>query len=220
MRNKNLMDNNLWKRAATGGVFVLVLTGSVYLGPYTFTGLFLVISLLVLAEFYSLAQKAGYRPRRWLGLILGALVFALNLAVFTGFLSPRVLTLQLPLILLLFVAELFSKKEHPFANVLFAAGGIFYIVLAFACFVALGFVSGSYDYQLPLGFLILLWLSDTRAYLAGSGFGRHRMLERISQKKTWEGFIGGLLLCCRHAAQLARLFPVMNDRKCTRMNYL
>src|SRR3546814_8530100 len=84
------------------------------------------------------------------------------------------------------------------------------MVLSFACFVALCFVFGSYDYQLPLGFLILLWLSDTGAYLAGSVFGRHRMLERISPKKTWEGFIGGLLICCSAAAQLARFFPVMN----------
>src|SRR5690606_10755030 len=113
----------------------------------TFAGLFLVIALLVLAEFYSLAKKAGYRPRKWLGLALGALIFALNLAVFTGIAPSLALTLQLPLVLLLFVAELFSKKEHPFVNVLFGAGGIFYIVLAFACFAATGFIGGVYNYQ-------------------------------------------------------------------------
>ncbi|QEC51574.1 phosphatidate cytidylyltransferase [Anseongella ginsenosidimutans] len=205
------MNSNLVKRAATGAVFVAVLVSGVWFGPYTFAGLFFLVSLLALAEFYSLAGKAGYHPHRWLGLLTGACIYLLNIAVFTGFLSSRILTLQLPLILLLFIAELFAKKEKPFTNVLFAAGGIFYVVLAFACFVATGFISGGYNYQLPLGFLLLLWISDTGAYLAGSLFGRHRMLERISPKKTWEGFLGGLLICCSAAAQMAGIFPVMNS---------
>lgn len=205
------MNSNLLKRAATGAVFVGVLAGCVWFGAYTFTGLFLLVSLLTLAEFYSLATKAGYRPNRWLGLVAAAVIYALNLAVFTGAMPSGLLTLQLPLILMLFIAELFAKKEKPFPNVLFSAGGIFYIVLAFACFVATGFITGAYSYELPLGFLVLLWLSDTGAYLTGSLFGRHRMLERISPKKTWEGFFGGLLICCSVAAQLAKIFPVMNS---------
>jgi len=44
-----------------------------------------------------------------------------------------------------------------------------------------------------LGFFFLLWANDTGAYLTGILVGKHRLLERISPKKTWEGFFGGLI---------------------------
>lgn len=204
------MNSNLIRRAATGAVFVIILLSGVWLGPYTFTGLFLVISLLTLSEFYTVSEKGGFYPARGVGLVAGALVYVLNIAVFMGVVPSLFLSLQLPVILLLFIAELLRKKEQPVANILVCAGGVFYIVLGIVCFVATGFISGTYRYELPLGFLLLLWFSDTGAYLIGSLFGRHRMLERISPNKTWEGFIGGLLVSCSVAAQLARVFPVMN----------
>jgi phosphatidate cytidylyltransferase len=45
-----------------------------------------------------------------------------------------------------------------------------------------------------VGFFLLIWANDTGAYLSGISFGRHKLFERISPKKTWEGFIGGLIL--------------------------
>jgi phosphatidate cytidylyltransferase len=45
-----------------------------------------------------------------------------------------------------------------------------------------------------IGFFILLWVNDTFAYLVGVTTGRHRLMERISPKKSWEGFAGGLIL--------------------------
>jgi len=49
--------------------------------------------------------------------------------------------------------------------------------------------------RLLLGMFIFIWLNDTGAYCAGRLFGRHRLFERISPKKTWEGFVGGLVVC-------------------------
>ncbi len=42
---------------------------------------------------------------------------------------------------------------------------------------------------------ILIWLSDTGAFCVGSLIGKHRLFERISPKKSWEGFFGGLIFC-------------------------
>jgi phosphatidate cytidylyltransferase len=44
-----------------------------------------------------------------------------------------------------------------------------------------------------IGFFILLWTNDTAAYLTGITFGKHRLFERLSPKKSWEGFLGGLI---------------------------
>jgi phosphatidate cytidylyltransferase len=45
-----------------------------------------------------------------------------------------------------------------------------------------------------IGFFILIWANDTGAYLTGMSFGRHKLMERISPKKTWEGFFGGIII--------------------------
>jgi cytidylyltransferase family len=44
-----------------------------------------------------------------------------------------------------------------------------------------------------IGLLCIIWASDTFAYLTGKAFGKHKLFERISPKKTIEGFLGGLV---------------------------
>ncbi|MBI5009532.1 MAG: phosphatidate cytidylyltransferase [Bacteroidia bacterium] len=45
-----------------------------------------------------------------------------------------------------------------------------------------------------IGFFLLIWANDTGAYLVGASIGRHKLFERISPKKSWEGFFGGIIL--------------------------
>jgi phosphatidate cytidylyltransferase len=52
----------------------------------------------------------------------------------------------------------------------------------------------SFSPGIVIGFFFLIWANDSGAYLAGVSFGRHKLFERISPKKTWEGFIGGFVL--------------------------
>ncbi len=51
-----------------------------------------------------------------------------------------------------------------------------------------------------LAMFILIWLSDTGAFCVGSLMGRHKLFKRISPKKSWEGFFGGLLFCLAASA--------------------
>ncbi len=46
-----------------------------------------------------------------------------------------------------------------------------------------------------LAIFIMIWLNDTGAYCVGTLFGKHKMFPRVSPKKSWEGFVGGLLFC-------------------------
>jgi phosphatidate cytidylyltransferase len=79
----------------------------------------------------------------------------------------------------------------------------------------LGFYSNdtftdTYSYQIILGFFILLWTNDTGAYLSGKYFGKHKLFERISPKKTWEGSIGGGILTLAFAYVLSIYFTNLN----------
>ena len=104
----------------------------------------------------------------------------------------------LPMIFALFVAELYRRHENPLGNVCWELGGLVYIALPFALLATIplrGACSAGSSY-VPgdmLAIIFIVWANDVGAYLAGSLFGRHRLFERISPKKSWEGFAGGVL---------------------------
>jgi hypothetical protein len=50
----------LHKRSLSGILFVIILIGAIFLGPYTYGILFLVLSIFILREFYTLGAQAGY----------------------------------------------------------------------------------------------------------------------------------------------------------------
>jgi phosphatidate cytidylyltransferase len=67
--------------------------------------------------------------------------------------------------------------------------------------------SGPQHYGIVLGFFLLIWLNDTGAYFIGSLIGKHKLFERISPGKTWEGSAGGTLFALLTAWGLSYIFP-------------
>lgn len=192
-------------RAITGTFFVIVMVASTLLGPWVFAAFFLLISLLSLDEFYRIINTVGgnsikgdrtgaIRANRWAGLVLSTALFIALILIQLRGASFSVFLYSIPFITLVFWFELFRKQENPFSNIAFTFLGIIFAVLPFLFFFQLGFVEGAYNFEYPLGFLILLWASDTGAYLSGNAFGKTKLFERHSPKKTWEGAMGGLII--------------------------
>jgi phosphatidate cytidylyltransferase len=155
-------------------------------------------------EFYSLIENKHVKPQKYLGTALGGLVFAANFIfaqrVACGEKTPIILVLVIvPLAFLFFLFELFKKHHNPFTNISFSLSGIIYIAFPFAILNYLvmypGLISREYYHpEMLISFFVILWASDTGAYFAGNFFGKHKLFERISPNKTWEGFFGGVLL--------------------------
>lgn len=107
---------------------------------------------------------------------------------------------------MIIVAELYRKYKNPFHNIAYTLFGVLFAAVPFCFFYAMAFIDGTYSTHYPLGFLILLWSSDTGAYLFGIKLGKHKLFERHSPKKTWEGFIGGMLTSMLAAFILSNCF--------------
>jgi phosphatidate cytidylyltransferase len=190
--------NNFWQRAITGTIFVAVLVGAIVLGGWYMHVTFGVVVVLGLHEFYKLFENTDTKPQRFPGIIIGFLFYSGTILTFYHekmFVLPAVF-LVLAGIIFISILELFRAKLKPFENIAITYTGIVYIVLPFALLNGLNFEFREYvDYN-PwpvLTIFILIWCNDTFAYLTGRLIGKHKLFERISPKKTWEGFIGGVV---------------------------
>ena len=186
--------NNFIKRTLTGAVFVTVLLGCTGWNQFSFSTLFFVVTILGVWEFYTLSEKGGSKPQKMIGTIAGAILFASSALVSMKFFGHRILLINLPVIFLIFIFELYSKAEKPFENIAFTLLGIIYAALPFTLLNYITTISGTYSYEILFGVFFILWSSDSGAYIAGSALGRHKLFLRVSPGKTWEGSIGGAVL--------------------------
>jgi len=193
-------------RAITGFFFITVLIGAILLGDLPFVVFFGWLGAWSALEFYALVRSDTIKPLKTLG-VSTALVFSgLFSAYFLGFLEAKYLLLGAPCLSLILIFPLFQKQIFPFNDIAFTLFAFFYATVPFLFFIALGFLGGTYNPYLPLGFMIILWSNDTGAYLAGRSFGKRKLFERISPNKTWEGFVGGLLFAAIVALNLHQYF--------------
>ncbi|MGK6350504.1 phosphatidate cytidylyltransferase [Parapedobacter sp. DT-150] len=196
-------------RTITALFFVIVILASLVLNGYVFAVFFLLLSTYCLDEFYRIITDEAGKPNRLLGLLAGFLFFGVYAGHRLIGLSADYLLLAVPLMAAVFIAALYQKQPKPFMSIGNTILGLVYVVMPFIAFFSMGFVGEVYNYRLPLGFMLILWGNDTGAYLVGRFLGRHRLFERISPQKTWEGLAGGVLLAVVTSMVLAHYFTLL-----------
>lgn len=195
--------SNLQQRIVTGTIFGVTLIGGILWNEYALTAIALFIILVGSHELNNIFNKINIYPNRifvYLGnisILFVCLFFAilnnelgvlrseafLFIAAFIGF------------YLLLFSVELFRNKEKSLENI----GAVFFSAIYVALPIGLLAISsmdtaGNYNGWRVLFFFFFMWASDTGAYFSGRAFGKHKLFERLSPKKTIEGFIGGAVI--------------------------
>lgn len=215
------MKNNFIQRAITGIIFVGVLIGCILGGPISFTLLFALITALTIHEFgVIISKQPDVEINKPICMLAGVFLFFgfAYLGVMPG--QTEILIPYLFLIIYLLVSELYLKKKNPLNNWAYAMMSQIYIALSFAMLNVLAYHSignegelSNYQVQynpiLPLSIFIFAWINDTGAYCTGMLFGKHRLFERISPKKSWEGSIGGGVFSIIAAIVMAHYFPFM-----------
>jgi len=193
--------NGLFQRAATGILFVLIITAGIYWGPIAFVLLFAAVDWLCLREFIGLVLSRQHRRdivRRVLGIGLGMVPFLLSTILQLELVQNRgsfiaiSALLFFPFVFMSFIYELYTKSDRPFSNVAFIMLAMVYIGVPFSLLTFVAIDRGEYYPNLVFALLAMNWINDTGAYLVGSRFGKTPLFPSISPKKTWEGSLGGM----------------------------
>ena len=207
---------SLLTRTLTAAIFVAVLLSAIWWGYLSFNLLFGIISLWGLHEFYKISEKLNAKPFKLIGFITTAILFIANSAQYS-YCSNHFISIGIVELFLIFVLAVFSKNEKPVQDLAYTVAGIIYVGLPFALLNRISWMQEGinngripgcdYNFHLILGPILLIWASDTYAYLVGSLIGKTKLYERISPGKTWEGTIGGGVLTLASSYIVYGWFP-------------
>ena len=178
--------------------------GGFWLHPVSFflTGLIMLIGTQY--EYYIMIRNTGVKPQIMSGIVTGITAYVISTLIAAGVLPMTFFLVLVPMMLLIMVVELYRKEKKPFDSLAHTFFSVLYIAAPFSMFPFSAFSHTGLNTLLPhasisfspgiiIGFFILVWANDTGAYLTGATIGRHPLFERISPKKTWEGFFGGVI---------------------------
>ncbi len=196
----------LRKRVLAAAVLLPVGIAAIYFGGLFYVGLVLLILGLSAREFGDLFRAGGYKPGT-IVIIAGTLLLAAGRALF-GFQGADWMVSLVVLVSLAYHLVDYERGRNQ-------AGTDFAVTLSGALYI--GWI-GAYMISLrdlPEGMwwvlLVLpaVWIADAGAYFVGKGIGRHHMTPRLSPKKTWEGYIGGIVAGTLGTVLLAYLWQYL-----------
>lgn len=221
--------NETVKRALSGTVYIVLLLAAILYSTESFFILFGVFLLITLYEFCNLIQVRKRFP-----LIVGMLLYSVislisnyrketelfwehtfhqkieltfDLQTMNLVLLAITLVVAIKCILFLFYDTIQSVSTS--SKYLYLLG---YIILPFVFITKISFGVNEYNPKIIIGLFILIWTNDTFAYIVGKSIGKHKLLERISPKKTIEGFIGGILFALVAGFLISKFFIQANPR--------
>ena len=202
--------NETLKRTISGAVYIALLLTSILFSTESFITLFGVFLIITVYEFSNLVNL-----NKVFSILFGTLIYGLTILVshynkqttkflndtFNSNINLETNIKQLDLVLLavtlvvsikciIFLFYDSVQKISTSSKYLYLLG---YITLPFIFIVKISFGTNDYNPKIILGLFVLIWTNDTFAYLVGKSIGKHKLFERVSPKKTIEGFLGGVV---------------------------
>ncbi|MDP2175671.1 MAG: phosphatidate cytidylyltransferase [Bacteroidota bacterium] len=196
--------NNFTQRAVTGLFFIAIIIGATLFSSYTFIGLLGFIGVAGLLEYYKIVLNKKLKIIQYTYALIG-----LVLITFSLWSNEEInyLYLLVPIISLTSIVSLFDQKRE-WKSVSLLISGLFYIALPLFLFHLSVTQNDEFLPYLALNLFILIWCSDTFAYLTGRAFGKRKLFEKISPNKTIEGFAGAIILTMTFSLLLSYWFDI------------
>lgn len=183
-------------RAVSGSIYVILIILACWWGDLGVTLLAGLFGSLGIAEFRKMTLHEDSSQGIGLYDVMGgiSLIFA---SLPSDYAPYPFFSLWIIWLIGRMILTIYSRHSHPEHVFAIDMGAQAYIGFPLSLLVAIAiYLQSSLDTCMPiLAMFILIWVNDTGAFLFGSTFGKHRLLERVSPKKSWEGFWGGLACC-------------------------
>ncbi|MBO7301971.1 MAG: phosphatidate cytidylyltransferase [Bacteroidaceae bacterium] len=204
-------------RTLAGALFAAVLIGAILYGWSSFTMLFLPITAFSLNELCMLLKKhrnATFSTPH--AVICGMLLFSAFAALgYIEGVSPVLLFAPYIIaVMYVFITRLFLPKVNALEDYAYFALTQLYVALPLSLLNLLASAGAAEDeayyWLMPLSVFIFIWCNDSGAFCVGCTIGRHKMFERVSPKKTWEGFAGGVVVAAAAGVVMSHFFAVLN----------
>lgn len=176
-------------RTLSGVVLLAVMLGAIIGSRWSYTALLLVITAGVAWEHLRLSEACGARPQKAAAMTVSLLIPLSGVSACT--VEPVGLT-AVAAVFMVPVFELFRNRENPMLNVGATLLPALQVGLPMLLLSKLPDSYGETDEWITVAYFSIVWANDVFAFLVGVFFGRHRLCERISPKKSWEGFFGGV----------------------------
>lgn len=190
---------NLVTRSLSGIVYVALIVGAILCGNTWFSALTVIFVVLGIIEFQKITFRGSGTANtvaRVVDVLAGASICAMAAMSeysFDGMLGLVCFAVLYPVIR--FIIALYDKSEAAFRDTAMSILAVVYIGLSLGLLNYAAIVVSRYGMSLALTMFVMIWLNDTGAFCVGSLLGRHKLFERLSPKKSWEGFFGGLAFC-------------------------
>jgi phosphatidate cytidylyltransferase len=197
----------------SGTIYVALIVTAILLGNFVFAAIFGVLCAMTTREFHQLTNKqSNVNGAVTVGMLCSFLLFEgvyLFNSNYTKLFNTAKILFFIYILLLfgVFIIEVFRKKTNPINNIAYGFLGQIYIAVPFALMAV---IFTKVNAVLLLALFVIIWVNDSFAYLVGTRFGKHRLCERISPKKSWEGFCGGLLGAMITGCVFSFFFPQLN----------
>lgn len=186
---------NLLVRSLSGSVYVALVIIGCLAHSYGPSFLMLLFAGIAIYEWQSI-RPSNFKTSNFIFVLALFAIASLNFSPILNLETSTYLYLQagIGLLLSIFIlSQSFSSQKDSMATLSHNGFGIIYLFPALLLIPIFPGILGDEEAWLLLSVFILIWSSDTFAYLTGRFLGKHKLFERISPKKTWEGFIGGIV---------------------------
>ncbi|AEL25193.1 phosphatidate cytidylyltransferase [Cyclobacterium sp. 1_MG-2023] len=205
--------SNLGQRVITAILGTIIIISSTVFSEWSYFLVFAIILAFTQMEFYKLCGLDGMLPLKSFGTFIGLLVFTFTFLEEMEIIPMAYYFLVFPLVSMIFFIKLYKKTDKkPFTGIAYTILGIIYVALPFSLLTVAAFsVDNTFHFEIIIGSLLMLWASDSGAYFAGTKFGKTKLFERVSPKKSWEGSLGGAFAAIIVTYFISKNFTVLPE---------
>lgn len=185
---------NISQRLVTSIIGIPLIIYNIYYSEWTYFFLFFLVGSFTMNEYIQLLKRGGVVLHEYIVYLTSAFLYINIFLIKKEILNSGYLYVIYLFILIIYLLALYQNtNKKPFETIAYSFSCLIYIAWPFSSLHLSVFINNKYNYQIVIGYLVILWTGDIMAYILGKLLGKKKLFERVSPNKTWEGAVFGVI---------------------------